>query len=347
MEASLARTLLRAAPMAVMAVDEAGRVRLANPKADAMWGRDLAADATLLGDLLPGFDLEVHFAEGQGSEPAPLRTEIDGLPRDLSLSAVRFEAPGTHLVALFIRDDTDRIRAEDALQKVRTEIIMNWRLNSLGELAALVGHEINQPLAAMTTLVHIVREEVAGTALRPDVVEALDGAIAQAQRAADIIRRFRALLSRQTRFHADVSARRLVEEIEPLLRLQARDVGLSLQIEVEDAPLSCDSVQIQQVLMNLFRNACMHGRAERHAMVLITGETDGSVYRYAVADNGPGFKSAAGLFEPHAGDGAGGMGLGLSISRRIVEAHSGVISADNRRDGGARISFEIPIGDGA
>lgn len=343
MEASLARTVLEAAPVSILAVDEGGTVCLANPTAHAFWQGDLVVGGTSLSSLLPCFDLETMVPRERHHKPVSLKASIAGNDRDLVVFSVPFDSPKGPLTALFVRDETERLRTEHDLERLRTEVLLNWQLNSLGELAALVGHEINQPLAAMTTLLHIAREELQSASIRPEVLEALEGSIAQAHRASDIIRRFRALLSRETQFHSDVSSRKLVADIEPLLQLQARDAAFILKIDVEETSLRCDVVQIQQVLLNLLRNAFIHGRAEHNPAVSIIGEACADAYRFQVADNGPGFLNPMPSFDPQPPvDGGIGMGLGLSICRRIVEAHGGSITASNLSEGGARVSFQLP-----
>lgn len=343
MEASLARTVLEAAPVSILAVDEGGTVCLANPAAHAFWQGDLVVGWTSLWSLLPRFDLETMAPQERHHEPVTLKASIAGNDRDLVVFSVPFDSPKGPLTALFVRDETERLRTEHDLERLRNEVLLNWQLNSLGELAALVGHEINQPLAAMTTLLHIARQELQSASIRPEVLEALEGSIAQAHRASDIIRRFRALLSRETQFHADVSSRKLVADIEPLLQLQARDAAFILKIDVEETSLRCDVVQIQQVLLNLLRNAFMHGRAQHNPAVSIIGEACADAYRFQVADNGPGFLNPMQSFDPQPPvDGGISMGLGLSICRRIVEAHGGSITASNLSEGGARVSFQLP-----
>lgn len=343
MEASLARTVLEAAPVSILAVDEGGTVCLANPTAHAFWQGDLVVGGTSLWSLLPRFELETMVPRERHPKPVSLKASIAGNDRELVVFSVPFDSPKGPLTALFVRDETERLRTERDLERLRNEVLLNWQLNSLGELAALVGHEINQPLAAMTTLLHIARQELQSSSTRPEILAALEDSIAQAHRASDIIRRFRALLSRETQFHADVSSRKLVADIEPLLQLQARDAAFILKIDVEETSLRCDVVQIQQVLLNLLRNAFMHGRAEHNPAVSIIGEACADAYRFQVADNGPGFLNPMQSFDPQPPvDGGIGMGLGLSICRRIVEAHGGSITASNLSEGGARVSFQLP-----
>lgn len=346
MEASLARTVLQAAPVSILAVDEEGTVCLANPTAHAFWQGDLVVGAASLWSLLPRFELETMVPEEGRHKPVALKANIAGHDKDLVVFSVPFDSPKGRLTALFVRDETERLRTEHDLERLRNEVLLNWQLNSLGELAALVGHEINQPLAALTTLLHIAREELQSANIRPEILAALEDSIAQAHRASDIIRRFRALLSRDTKFHSQVSARKLVADIEPLLHLQAQDAAFILKIDVEEASLRCDAVQIQQVLLNLLRNAFIHGRAEQNPAVSIMGEACADAYRFEVADNGPGFLNRMPSFDPHPPvDRETGMGLGLSICRRIVEAHGGSITASNSAEGGARLSFRLPYGE--
>jgi len=356
-EASFARSILVDAPMAVVAIDHSGAIRSSNATADVFFGRNLTQDAAIgIQALIPGIDVGA-LASPQGLETFNAKSRPGGIgvhtrahrsggvDVDVDIQAATFSVKGEDFVTLFIQDVTKVVAAENAVQDLRFQITHNSRLNSLGEMASMVAHELNQPLSAILNFL-----DAAKTLLgRPDgdkakVLKFIGSAEGQAERASDVIRRLRSLMSRDTGFHVQAAMADLVEEILPILNISARgfDAEISMNIP-RDCSARCDRVQVQQVIVNLVRNALDAPATGQRRRILITGDQAAGVCRMRVEDNGPGVPEAvvAHLFDPMSSTKPGGMGLGLSICRTIVEAHDGAIQHLPTSLGGACISFTL------
>ncbi len=249
-----------------------------------------------------------------------------------------------------VLDITQRRLSEEALEKLRSELAQVTRIMSLGALTASIAHEVNQPLAGIITN--------AGTCLRmlaadpPNIDGALETArrtIRDGNRAADVIARLRALFSRKTVTIEPVNLNEAVREVIALSwsDLQRRRVVLHSEL-ADGLPLACgDRVQLQQVIMNLLRNAAdaMGSVEDRPRRLLIrTMPEQGNQVRLSVRDTGVGFGSqgAEKLFEAFYTTKSDGMGIGLSVSRSIVESHSGRLWVETNDDWGVTFSFVIP-----
>ena len=263
----------------------------------------------------------------------------------VDVQAARFSVRGEDFLTLFIQDVTAVVAAENAVQDLRLQIIYNWRLNSLGEMASMVAHELNQPLSATLNFLEAAKAILGRPEVdRAKVMQYLTSAETQAERASDVIRRMRSLMSRDTGFHAPADLAEVVGEILPILNIHAREVDADLAVRIErDCDARCDRVQIQQVIVNLVRNALdAPSTGQRRRVVISGGRTDDGC-RIVVEDNGPGVlpELAGLLFDPMASSKPGGMGLGLSICRTIVEAHNGTIDHRPATIGGAAFAFTI------
>jgi C4-dicarboxylate-specific signal transduction histidine kinase len=258
----------------------------------------------------------------------------------------RIEYIGTAL------DVTQRRRSEEALDKARSELAHVARNTSLGTLAASIAHEVNQPLAGIVIN--------ASTCLRMLAAEPpdLDGAretlrrtLRDGNRAADVIARLRALFSKRSATIDAVDLNATAREVLALMQSDFDRARVVLRTEFADPlPLvGCDRVQIQQVIMNLARNAVdamrsVDGRP-RHMLVATAPDADAMV-RLSVRDSGVGFdpQSAERLFDTFYTTSADGMGIGLAVSRSIIESHRGRLSATLADDGpGAVFAFTIPV----
>lgn len=356
MEASFARSILVDAPMAVVAIDDTGRVRSSNATADAFFGRNLAEGEPLeIAVLIPGIDVDtLTSAEGLDSFNAKSRAGGDGVHMHaqrtdgeafVDIQAARFSVRGEDFVTLFIQDVTAVVAAENAVQELRLQITNNWRLNSLGEMASMVAHELNQPLSAILNYLHAARTVLG----RPESDQAkairfIGSAEGQAERASDVIRHLRSLMSRDTGFHVQVDLGEVVAEILPILNINARELDAEIAVRIgSDCTAKCDRVQVQQVLINLVRNALDAPPTDRRRLVVISAVRLDDGCRVLVEDNGPGVSDAAAahLFDPMSSTKPAGMGLGLSICRTIVEAHSGSIEYLPSSLGGAGFAFTL------
>jgi len=328
---------------AVLSIDNKGAVVAANAAAGALFG---CSSEALLGAeaarLLPENALS---ASERKTEALARRLDGSTFPAALTVKEARGAA---HFRVAVIRDLTEERAAEALLCELRSELAYAGRLAAMGELAAALAHEINQPFSAIATYVRTARW-LLQRKQKPseEIEEILDKAGAQAMRAGDIVRRLREFVTRGESVKTVQSLAELVEEAKSLGVAGARQVGARVRVaaRAENDHVLADRVQIQQVIVNLMRNAveAMDGAPQRE-LSLSTSAADGFA-RLDVADTGHGLKdgAAAALFEPFRSTKATGMGIGLSISRSIVEAHGGRIWAEPNPQGGAIFSFTLPL----
>ena len=249
----------------------------------------------------------------------------------------------------FIRDLTEREESAARLEEIQGELARLARLNELGEMASTLAHELNQPLSAIANYVQgcsrLLRDM--DDALAARMREALEETARQSLRAGQIIRHLREFVTRGETEKAPEDIRKLVEEAGALALVGSRERGVRSVFEFGPGAdmVMVDRVQIQQVLTNLMRNAmeAMRDSDRRELVVRTAPDGDGQVV-VEVSDTGPGISEeiVAQLFKPFVTTKPGGMGVGLSISKRIVEAHRGEISVSRNQNGGATFRFTLP-----
>jgi PAS domain S-box-containing protein len=249
-----------------------------------------------------------------------------------------------------VQDVTERRLSEEALAKVRSELAHVARVACLGALTASIGHEVNQPLSGIITN--------ASTCLRMLAADPpnIDGAretarrtIRDGNRAADVITRLRALFSKKDVTTEPVDLNEATREVIALLRSELQRSRVILHAELADdlPPATGDRVQLQQVILNLLRNAseAMSGVDDRpRKLVIRTEREEDNRVRLTVQDAGVGLgpQGADKLFEAFYTTKSGGMGIGLFVSRSIIEGHHGRLWAAANDGPGATFSFSIP-----
>lgn len=251
----------------------------------------------------------------------------------------------------FVRDLTERQETQARLHQLQSELAHMSRFTAMGEMASTLAHELNQPLTAIATYLNgckrlLERGPEGDAAMLRDGIER---ASEQALRAGQIIRRLREFVTRgETERHAE-NLRKLIEEASALALIGARESGVRVHFAFSaDCPDAiADKVQVQQVLVNLIRNAMeAMQESETREITISTALHSGGMVRIGVADTGPGISQEvlSRLFQPLNSSKAHGMGVGLSVSRTIIEAHGGKLWAEPREGGGTLFAFTLHAG---
>jgi two-component system sensor kinase FixL len=259
---------------------------------------------------------------------------------------------GRRLFTGFVRDITERQAAEARLHELQAELIHVGRLSEMGQMSSALAHELNQPLGAALSYLQaglrLLQAEPVAPGAKP--LDTLRKAAEQVQRASEILRRLRDFGRKGEAVRRAEDLAKVIEEANALAMVGARSLGISLHLELDPAArvANIDRVQIQQVVVNLVRNAIeAMADAPRRELRVATAARDGDVHEVRIADSGPGLAAevAARLFKPFVTTKAHGMGVGLSICRSIVEAHGGQIWAEPNPGGGTCFCFTIPVGE--
>jgi two-component system sensor kinase FixL len=247
----------------------------------------------------------------------------------------------------FVRDLTERQDAERRLQDVQGELVHVSRLTALGEMASALAHELNQPLTAAANfmkgcLLLLDREPTD----KPRLKEVIGQAADQALRAGQIIRRLRDFVAKGEADRRIENLPQLLEEAGALAMIGARERNVRLRFDLDPsvALVLVDKVQIQQVALNLLRNAVdAMEDSPRRDLVVTAAPAEDDMVEVSVRDTGPGISPdvAGQLFQPFMTTKAHGMGVGLSISRTIIEAHGGRIWVEDNPGGGAVFKFTL------
>jgi two-component system sensor kinase FixL len=250
----------------------------------------------------------------------------------------------------FIRDLTERQESEAQLHAAQGELARLARLNELGEMASTLAHELNQPLSAIANYVQgCIRLLAQFTGPAAEQMRgALQETAKQSLRAGDIIRHLREMTTRGDTDKAPEDIKKLIEEAGALALVGSRERGIRTEFEFSsgEALVLADRVQIQQVLTNLMRNAIEAMRDSDRRELVVRARPDGEKAMHVeVQDTGPGIapEIADRLFQPFITTKAGGMGIGLSISRRIIQSHGSDLQYRRNETGGATFSFSLPI----
>jgi two-component system sensor kinase FixL len=273
----------------------------------------------------------------------------DGSTFPMELSVGEATAEGRRIFVGFVRDLSEIESNHRRIQQLQSELFHVSRLTEMGQVASSLAHEVSQPLAAIMNFVQAAEQMVQmGQAGSPVITGLLGKIEAQASRASDIVKRLRAFVEKREFEHKRERLGSVIEEALALALVgsRGRDVQLQLTLGAGDEEVNIDRVQIQQVLVNFIRNAidAMDGSANREVMIeTLAGEADH--VQVVVSDLGSGVDEevAGQLFDAFVTTKAGGMGVGLSICKAIIEAHDGTIGFRPNVPRGTSFYFTLPI----
>lgn len=357
----LLRAIIATAPEAVIVIDDTGSIISFSAAAERMFGHPAAA---ILGRnvrlLMPEpyrsqHDSYMHHylttgerrIIGIGRVIVAQRADGETFPIELQIGEV--VANGRRLFTGFIRDLTEQEETERRLQDLHTKLLHTSRLSELGRMASTLAHEINQPLTAIANYVQAGRQLLAsGRAdLLPRVSDAIAKAGEQAARAGAIIQRLRGFVARGENETRPEDLTALVEEAAALALVGAREYGIRvhLVLATDLPPVLVDRVQVQQVVLNLVRNAVEVLQPCPKREITVATAARGEFAEVTIEDSGPGIAAEIRdqIFSPFVSTKEDGMGLGLSICREIVERHGGQIDVSSSPGQGTRFRFTLPF----
>lgn len=355
------QSILDTVPEAMIMIDDHGLIRSFSVTAERLFG--WSADEVLgknVSMLMPSPYRQEHDGYlhryrttgerriiGIGRIVVGERKDGSTFPMELAVGEARVR--GERFFTGFIRDLTERRAQERRLQELQSELVHVSRLTAMGEMASSLAHELNQPLSVITNYLRGAATLLKSEAVdRERIGEALDRSAVQALRAGEIIKRLREFVAKgetePTLEHPAV----LLEEASALALVGAKEHGVRVSLRCNhDLPdVMVDKIQVQQVALNLIRNAleAMETSGRRELIVSVTRQDQNSAL-FSVADTGTGIapEIAKHLFQPFVTSKVNGMGVGLSICRTIIEAHGGNICAKPNDGGGTLFEFTLPF----
>jgi two-component system sensor kinase FixL len=356
------RSILATVPDAMVIIDEQGIILSFSAAAEKMFGY---AESEVVGEnvsmLMPSPDRERHdgYLEnyrrtgvrkiiGIGRVTTGRRRDGNTFPMEVSVGEAWVE--GKRTFTGFVHDITQRQQVQLRLQDLQSELAHVGRVSEMGTLASSLAHELNQPLTAIASYSEGLADLLAGDMDADKVVlarETLKEVASEAVRAGEIVRRMRDFMSHGQTEHRTENLPQLITEANALALVGSREHGIDVQVSLDQnaEAVFVDRVQVQQVLLNLIRNAieAMIDSPIRSLNISSSAGPAGFV-TVSVEDTGSGISEtiAPQLFQPFVTSKQAGMGIGLSICRTIVEAHGGRIWCEPARDHGTVFCFTLP-----
>lgn len=358
------RSILDTVPEAMVVIDAAGIIRSFSATAERLFGYSaheaIGRNVSILMSEPDRTRHDTYLANyhrtgqkriiGRGRIVNGQRRDGSIFPMELAVGEMR-SGDRVHFTG-FITDLTERQQTQARLQVLQSELVHVSRLTAMGEMASTLAHELNQPLAAVSNYLKGCRRLLDQTDLQalPKVKEGLDKASEQAVRAGQIIRRLRNFVSRGETERRLERVSQLIDEASALALVGGREAGIVSRLELHPdvSTVVADRVQIQQVLVNLIRNAVdAMQNSPRREITMSAQPSPGGMVEIGVSDTGPGLSEEIRdrLFQPFITTKVDGMGVGLSISRTIVEAHGGKLWVESTSGNGASFRLTLPAGD--
>jgi two-component system sensor kinase FixL len=360
------RSILETVPDAIITIDERGTIESFSPAAERLFGYSAGeVVGRNVNILMPSPYHERHDGYlarylttgerriiGIGRVVVGKRKDGSTFPMELAVGEAIIGA--TRLFTGFVRDITERQQNQKRLQELQAELMHVSRLSAMGQMGSALAHELNQPLTAIVNYMQAARRLLhaqTGT-VPPRAEEALEKAVAQAARAGEIIRRLRQFVGKGDNQRRFEDLNNVVEEASALALVGAREQGVRVMLELASdlPPIALDRVQIQQVVLNLVRNAIEAMSATDEPLLTIGTRRNarrgvGLIAEVKISDSGSGLDSTVlgQLFQPFVTTKTDGMGVGLSICRSIIEAHGGQIWGEPNLPGGTSFTFTLPM----
>ena len=355
-------SILDTVPDAIVTIDEVGSIESFSPAATRLFGYSehevLGKNVTI---LMPSPYREEHDAYlaryretgekriiGIGRVVVGQRRDGSTFPLELAVGEVWIGS--RRLFTGFIRDITEAQGTERRLQELQSELLHVSRLSAMGQMSSALAHELNQPLTAIMNYIKAAGRFMAAID-NPQVARAkelMDKATNQTARAGQIIRHLRDFIEKRESSRTYENLNKVVEEAIALGLVGAAEMNVKVHVELDPTlpTVLIDKIHIQQVLINLIRNAveAMQGVLKRE-LTITTSSTDGSAVEVCVSDTGPGLSEdvASRLFQPFVTTKEKGMGIGLTICQSIVEAHNGRLWVTSNDGGGVTFHFRLPV----
>jgi two-component system sensor kinase FixL len=350
--------ILNTARDGVLTIDARGSIQSINPAVERLFsrpshqliGRDVSELVEDVPDLVPRLKLASHSPASEAACWELDARRADGSTFPIEFSAGRFDLLGTEHYTVVIRDITLRRTAESRYREHQAELAHVSRVSLAGEMAAGLAHELSQPLTAITAYARGCLRLLAGSAPEPALLhEGITEVVQQADRAGDVLDRLREFI-RGGGYHRGVTeVKPLIDAAISLTRTEAvqQEVEIEARIEPGLPAVLADRIQIEQVLLNLLRNAMDAMKAantERRSIVVEARHKGDHAVGISVADSGPGVAPEVTdrIFEPFVTTKPLGMGMGLSISHSIVDAHGGSLRMAPSVPSGAIFFFDLP-----
>ncbi len=350
--------VVETAPVAILMVDPEGFIALCNARAAELFGyipaelTSMAAEQIIparfrIADDRHSKPFSMPSRMKAGHEPFGLHKDGTSIALNIALNPMEMDTGMHTLVSVFDIRELIRMERESLLQ--REELAHLSRVAMLSELSSSLAHELNQPLTAILSNAQAaIRFLGHASPNLEEVRDSLLGIVESDKRAGEVIRRLRALLRKERSNYRLLDLNEVVLDVLQIIRsdLLNRGVVMILELTQNLPPLHADKVQLQQVLLNLIRNAsdAMDGMAGERRLVVTTAVTDSGECEVTVCDVGSGIQSAevSDIFTPFMTTKTDGLGLGLPVCVTIIEAHRGRLWARNNNCAGATVGFSIP-----